>query len=244
MPIAASATIDDEDPVLGLVALAAGGSSSAVRGSGLPERGERRRGHQPASPASRATAATNARPRGGVVLEHVERRGRGAEDDRRDGPCRAVEQRLAGEPRAAARRPRPSWPRGRSARGRPSRNSASSVGPLSPMSTAASRGLADDPGELAEVDALVPAAGDEHDRRRERAQRRDDRVGLRALGVVDEPDAVDERDRLEPVLDAGEGRGRPRGSRRARARTAARRRSRPARSRRCGRPGCRARRPA
>ena len=43
----------------------------------------------------------------------------------------------------------------------------------------------------------------------ERAERRDDGVGLRALRVVDEADAVDGRDRLEPVLDARE-RRRPR----------------------------------
>src|SRR6476660_2469360 len=66
------------------------------------------------------------------------------------------------------------------------------------------RRLADDAGELAEVDALVPPARDEHDRRGERAQRGDDRVRLRPLRVVDEPDVADERDRLEPVLDARE----------------------------------------
>jgi hypothetical protein len=52
----------DEDPVLGLVTLAAERVLGAFPGRGA-ERGERRRGHQPASPLSRATAAMNARPR-------------------------------------------------------------------------------------------------------------------------------------------------------------------------------------
>ena len=64
--------------------------------------------------------------------------------------------------------------------------------------------LGDDRGERGEVDALGPATGDEHDRRVERPQRRDDRVGLRPLRIVDEAHAVDRRDGLEPVLDAGE----------------------------------------
>ena len=53
--------------------------------------------------------------------------------------------------------------------------------------------LGDDGGELVEVDALVAAAGDEHDRRLEGPERGDDRVRLGALGVVHEPDAIDRR---------------------------------------------------
>ena len=96
--------------------------------------------------------------------------------------------------------------------------------------------LGDDGGEVAEVDALVAPAGDQDDRRVERAQRRDDRVGLRALRVVDEADAVDLGDALEAVLDALE-RAPPRaGSRPGRSRTGARRPPPRGRSRRCGRP--------
>ena len=68
------------------------------------------------------------------------------------------------------------------------------------------RPLGDDGRETGQVHALVPATGDEDERRVERAQGRDDRIRLRPLRVVDEPDAVDDGDRLEPVLDAGEGR--------------------------------------
>ena len=75
----------------------------------------------------------------------------------------------------------------------------------------------------------------------EGAQRGDDGVGLGALRVVDEADAIDDRDRLEAVLDAGEGRGR-RADRVGRdTEQRGRPRWRPARSRRCGRPGWRAR---
>ena len=66
--------------------------------------------------------------------------------------------------------------------------------------------LGDDRGERGQVDALVAAAGDQHDRRLEGAQRGDHGVGLGPLRIVDEADAIDERDRLEAVLDAGEGR--------------------------------------
>ena len=52
--------------------------------------------------------------------------------------------------------------------------------------------LGDDRGEGRQVDALVASAGDQHDRRLEGAQRGGDRVGLRPLRVVDEPDAVDD----------------------------------------------------
>ena len=98
----------------------------------------------------------------------------------------------------------------RAVRARPaSRNSRSRVGPLSPIRTAAAAVSPGHARQLGQVDALVAAAGDQHDRRREGPQRRDDRVRLGALGVVDEPDAVDEADRLEPVLDAREGRGGP-----------------------------------
>ena len=76
------------------------------------------------------------------------------------------------------------------------------------MSDRGDGALGDDRRQLVEVDALVAAAGDEHDRRLEGPERGDDRVGLGALRVVDEADAVDDRDRLEAVLDAGEGRGR------------------------------------
>ena len=51
--------------------------------------------------------------------------------------------------------------------------------------------LGDDRREGRQVDALVASAGDQHDRRLEGAQRGDHRVGLGALRVVDEPDAVD-----------------------------------------------------
>ena len=67
------------------------------------------------------------------------------------------------------------------------------------------RALGRDRGEARQVDALVPAAGDEHDRRLERAQRGDHRVGLGPLRIVDEAHAVDHGDRFEPVLHAAEG---------------------------------------
>ena len=67
------------------------------------------------------------------------------------------------------------------------------------------RALGRDRGEARQVDALVPAAGDEHDRRLEGAQRGDHRVGLGPLRIVDEAHAVDQRDRFEPVLHAAEG---------------------------------------
>ena len=80
------------------------------------------------------------------------------------------------------------------------------------------RGLADEhdrrrpsghfPCQVGHVQVLAPAAGDEHDRRLERAQRGDDRVGLGALRVIDEGHAVERRDRLEAMLDAQEVRGR------------------------------------
>ena len=54
------------------------------------------------------------------------------------------------------------------------------------------RALGHDRGEARQVDALVPAAGDEHDRRLEGAQRGDHRVGLGPLRVVDEAHAVDQ----------------------------------------------------
>ncbi len=68
--------------------------------------------------------------------------------------------------------------------------------------------LGHDRTEGRQVDALVAAAGDEHDRRREGAQGGDHRIGLGPLRVVDEADAVDDRHGLEPVLDSGEGRRR------------------------------------
>ena len=66
--------------------------------------------------------------------------------------------------------------------------------------------LGDDRGERRQVDALVASAGDQDDRRLEGAQRGGDRVGLRALRIVDEPDAVDHARRFEAMFDAGEGR--------------------------------------
>ena len=52
--------------------------------------------------------------------------------------------------------------------------------------------LGDDAAERVEIDPLVPAAGDQHERRVEGAQRSDHRVGLRSLRIVDEADAVDQ----------------------------------------------------
>ena len=121
------------------------------------------------------------------------------------------------------------------------RKLASRSGPLSPISTAAAARSATTGAQGGEVEALAPSAGDQHDRRIEGAQRGGDRVGLRPLRVVDEPDAVDDRHPLEAMLDAFEGRAPPRGSRPARRRRAAPPRSRPARWTRCGRPGCQAR---
>ena len=62
--------------------------------------------------------------------------------------------------------------------------------------------------QIAQVDALVPAAGDQDDRRLERPERGDHRVRLRPLRVVDEADAVDDGHGLEPVFDAMEAGGR------------------------------------
>ena len=51
--------------------------------------------------------------------------------------------------------------------------------------------LGDDAAERVEIDPLVPAASDQHERRVERPERGDHGVGLRSLRVVDEADAVD-----------------------------------------------------
>ena len=68
--------------------------------------------------------------------------------------------------------------------------------------------LRDDRRKGRQVDPLVAAAGDQHDRCRERVQCGRDRVRLRPLRVVHEAHAVDHRNRLEAVLDAAEaGRG-------------------------------------
>ena len=61
------------------------------------------------------------------------------------------------------------------------------------------------------------------------------RRDVRGLGVVDVDDAVDRRDLLEPVRDAGERRRAPRGRRRARRRGRGRRPRPPSRSRGCAR---------
>ena len=66
------------------------------------------------------------------------------------------------------------------------------------------RSVGDHVGECREVHALVPAAGDQHQRRLEGAQRRDHRVRLRALRVVDEANAIDDGDGLEAMLHTGE----------------------------------------
>ena len=189
------------------------------------------------------------RPAGGVVSEHVEARGGRAEQDgrrrRRPGRVcprrgeRLASQRVGGRDGLLERR-RDLDPARPAARNRRARS-----GPLSPIRTAATARSATTAAEARQVDALVTAAGDEHDRCRERSQRRDDRVGLGALRVVDEADAVDERHRLEAVLDAAEGRA-------PRARMAVGRdpEQQPDRdrgqgvARRCARPGSRARRPA
>ena len=94
---------------------------------------------------------------------------------------------------ASARRTASSRSAARSVRGqagRPERPPRGS-GPLSPMRTARDRAFGRRPGRARQVDALVAAAGDEHDRRLEGAQRGDHRVGLGPLRVVDEADAVD-----------------------------------------------------
>ena len=131
-----------------------------------------------------------------------------------------VEQRRRGRGVRPSRRPRPSSPRGRSGRGRRRAAGARVSGPLSPMRTAASRSAPTTRASSARSTPLSRPPAMSTTGARERAQRRDHRVGLRALGVVDEPDAVEERHRLEPVLDAGERRRPPGGSRPARPRTA------------------------
>ena len=93
--------------------------------------------------------------------------------------------------------------RARSVGARPAaRNARLEVRPALADEDGRGRPLGDDRRQGRQVDALVAAAGDQHDRRVERAQRGDDRVGLGALRVVDEADAVDDGDRLEAVLDA------------------------------------------
>ena len=85
------------------------------------------------------------------------------------------------------------------------------------MRTAAYGALRDDPAQRLEVDALVAAAGDEHDRRLERADRGDHRIRLGALRIVDEADTVDQGDRLQAMLDPREPAPPRDGSHRARA---------------------------
>ena len=62
--------------------------------------------------------------------------------------------------------------------------------------------LRDDRCKGRQVDPLVAAAGDQHDRCRERLERGRHGVRLRPLRVVDEAHAVDDGDGLEAVLDA------------------------------------------
>ena len=56
--------------------------------------------------------------------------------------------------------------------------------------------------ERTEVLPFVAAAGDEHDRLRETLERHPHGVGVRGLGIVDEPHALPLPDRLQPVLKA------------------------------------------
>ena len=131
------------------------------------------------------------------------------------GARRPTRERVAGDRVVRADRLVERRPRARvSARPAP-RNRPSSVGAALADEDGRRGALGDHPGQRRQVDALVAAAGDQHDRRLERRERGDDRVRLRALRVVDEADAVDDGDRLEAVLDAGERRrGPPDGVRR------------------------------
>ena len=124
------------------------------------------------------------------------------------GPaCRPGLAGLAGHRVGRGDRPRPSSS-ARSVWSRPAaRNSALEVRPALTDEDRPGRSLGDDGRQLVQVDALVAAAGDQDDRAIEGAQGGDDGIRLGALRVVDEPDAVDERDGLEPMLDAGEAGG-------------------------------------
>ena len=79
------------------------------------------------------------------------------------------------------------------------RSNSSAVSPISTTAAARARDLGR---QLVHVEVLATAAGDQHDRRLEAAQRGNDGVGLRALRVVDEPDAINGGDVFESVLDA------------------------------------------
>ena len=255
----------DEDHVVGLVALAAKRAGPAldrgavgrrplVRAAARCSRRSRsRRGMGGArfigSPPARRSAASVGdrrleRPAARrVVDEHVEA-GRGrAEQHGGDRSVRGLPVSRASRASRSAR------PDGRLEVGRPlgEGQAGGAEGRLERRAALADEdrrdgALGDDRRQPGQVDVLVAAAGDQHDRRVERAERGDHRVRLGPLRVVDEAHAIDQVDRLEPVLDAGE-RSRPqRGSRRARRRMPARPRSRPARWTRCARPGSPARR--
>ncbi len=149
----------------------------------------------PARPPARATAALKARAAGGVVDEHVEARGGRAEQHgrgprpRRRPPC--GDQRLArdgvGDPHGVLERRGALGPGQAGRRGTAPRAS----GPLSPISTAATARSATTGARLERSTSLSRPPAISTTGAVERAQRRDDRVGLRALRVVDEADAVD-----------------------------------------------------
>ncbi len=147
-----------------------------------------------------------------VVDEHVEAGRRGAEEDGRDGrrvaACPASERRAPGGPGRPPGGPPSRGRRARSVMARPAaRKAASSVGPLSPIRTAATArsattgGSADRSTPLSRPPAISTTGASNA------LERGDHRVRLGPLRVVDEADAIDQPDRLEAVLDAGEGRG-------------------------------------
>ena len=106
------------------------------------------------------------------------------------GAARGERPRGRSRPRSGP--PPRGWPRAPSGRGRrpgsgladPDRSRRSGRRPTARSATTG--------GRRRQVDALVAAAGDQDDRRVERAERGDDRVRLGPLRVVDEPDAVDD----------------------------------------------------
>ena len=261
MPIAARPTTDDEDHVVGLVALAlerAGRGSSPATLAARPAcrpgarrprarrpaaaRRDRRREVHRSPPAARAaarsaTACLEGPSAGRVVLEHVEAGGGRAEQHgRRPGPAPARE-RLAGDrvgaPDGLLEGPGPLdvAPARRPGTG------ASSVGPALADQDGRHGPLGDDRRERVRSTPLsrppaISTTGASNARS----------AAMTASGWVPcesltkrTPSTIG--DRLEAMLDAGEAPQRPRGSRRARPRTAARRRPRPGRWRRCGAPG-------
>ena len=105
---------------------------------------------------------------GGVVDEHVEAgRGRAEQDGRRAPAAPAARPARS---RAMASAASDGRPRGRRrapcGRGRPPGTRPRASGPLSPMRTAATARSATTGASARQVDALVAAAGDQHDRRR------------------------------------------------------------------------------